>query len=154
MFDLFQCSADCGHGVTRRHVQCISGTGNERTACPPHSKPDSEKGCRSETCGRFWMAGPWSTVSTHVIAIRRLMKWLWTRVECEIVIYLYVSYLVSIKKTIIITTLFQEATYLTTRQSSMRASNRITLWSCNVGTHFLGTISEGRLHWVLFQKTR
>ncbi|XP_060601431.1 thrombospondin type-1 domain-containing protein 4-like isoform X2 [Ruditapes philippinarum] len=54
------CPATCAYGTISRHVHCFSDTGNELTACPDREKPQSEKTCRDDDCGGFWLTGPWS----------------------------------------------------------------------------------------------
>ncbi|XP_045215703.2 A disintegrin and metalloproteinase with thrombospondin motifs 18-like isoform X1 [Mercenaria mercenaria] len=55
-----RCPVTCAYGTISRDVHCFSDTGNERTACPEREKPESEKSCRNDDCGGFWLTGPWS----------------------------------------------------------------------------------------------
>lgn len=54
------CPATCAYGTMTRRVHCFSDTGNERTACPERERPATEKTCRNDDCGGFWLTGPWS----------------------------------------------------------------------------------------------
>lgn len=62
---LFQCSADCGAGIQRRSVVCLSsnadGQADEDCASP---KPADMRACDGGPCQRVarWYKGPWSSV--------------------------------------------------------------------------------------------
>ncbi|XP_070210534.1 thrombospondin type-1 domain-containing protein 4-like isoform X2 [Littorina saxatilis] len=61
-----QCSADCGSGVTTRHVICTDRSGRPvtDTACVRDQRPRDRKRCESTAgCGNVWFTGTWSQCS-------------------------------------------------------------------------------------------
>uniref|UniRef100_A0A8C0GNL4 ADAMTS like 4 n=1 Tax=Chelonoidis abingdonii TaxID=106734 RepID=A0A8C0GNL4_CHEAB len=67
-----ECSADCGTGIQRRDVICVSKLGSEfnvteASECAPLEKPPSLQPCTGSACDARWFSTSWSACSKSCV---------------------------------------------------------------------------------------